>query len=134
MLTVLAWLILAVALGGCFGLLRRRALSVYWARGCSGRAWRRTFPAASKAELREYLQLFAQAFDLPPERSLCFAPTDRVTDVYLACNPIRGMPDALETELFVQALEERYGVTLALPMHENVSLGELFSLTRHAVA
>jgi len=44
------------------------------------------------------------------------------------------MPDALETELFVQALEERYGVTLALPMHENVSLGELFSLTRHAVA
>jgi len=71
-----------------------------------------------------------QAFDLPPERSLCFAPTDRVTDVYLACNPIRGMPDVLETELFVQALEERYGRHAGAADGTKMPvLGELFSLT-----
>ena len=52
-----------------------RTIRAYWHRSCTGRAWKRTFPQASKEEIRKFLYLFVEAFAFPPRRALQFAPT-----------------------------------------------------------
>lgn len=104
-----------------------RTIRAYWHRSCTGRAWTRTFPQASKGEIRKFLYLFVEAFAFPPRRALQFAPTDRVFTVYRSLYPIKNWPDALELETFSLRLEKAYRMDLRAMWRENLTLGEIFS-------
>jgi propanediol dehydratase small subunit len=106
----------------------------YWQRSCMGRAWTRTFPQASKVEIREFLYTFVDAFSFPKRRALQFAPTDRVLSVYRALYPLKGFPDALELETFALRLERRYALNLHSIWREDLTLGEIFSRTYRPLA
>jgi propanediol dehydratase small subunit len=73
-----------------------RTIRVYWERSCTGQAWKRSFPHASKQEIRKFLHLFVDAFAFQKSRALYFAPADRVLAIYRALYPVKGWPDALE--------------------------------------
>lgn len=104
----------------------------YRARACQGRAWRSTFPDASKAEIREFLELFVSAFAFSSSERLKLNPDDQLLAVYRALYPHRWMADALEVETFSRAFERRYGVSLASAQAEHITLGALFALARRA--
>jgi len=95
-------------------------------RTCQGRAWRREFPKASKAQIRAFLQIFASAFGFDKTDSLRFSPHDSVLSVYRALYPLKWTPDALELETFAQMLEKRYGLRLEETGSATVTLGALF--------
>jgi hypothetical protein len=115
-------------------ILYPRTIKEYWLRSCMGRAWKRTFPRASKADIREFLYLFVDAFAFPRRRALQFAPSDRVLSVYGALYPLKGSPDALELETFALRLERRYSLDLRSMWRENLTLGEIFSNTNRPLA
>ena len=115
--------------------LERARFQKYWSRACTGRLWRRRFPDASKAEIREFLDLFIAAFGFSESRRLCFAPDDRVMDVYRTRYPRPKMSaDSMELESFITRAEERYGVDLLSSWKEEVTLGDLFIQVRRPAA
>jgi propanediol dehydratase small subunit len=111
-----------------------RTIKEYWQRSCMGRAWKRTFPNASKGEIREFLYTFVDAFAFPRTRALQFAPTDRVLSVYRAVYPLKGFPDALELETFATQLDQHYSLSLREIWREELTLGEVFSHTSRRLA
>lgn len=104
-----------------------RTIRVYWERSCTGRAWKRSFPHASKHEIRKFLHLFVEAFAFQKTRVLYFAPADRVLAIYRALYPVKGWPDALELENFALRLEKAYDADLRGMWHDNLTLGGVFS-------
>ncbi len=108
---------------------RRKALRPYWERACTGICWKRRFPDASKAEIREFLDLFVNAFAFHPQRRLCFFPDDHVMEIYRALYPENWTADSLELETFASLLRETYGLELNA-CRDDITLGELFDLTR----
>jgi hypothetical protein len=105
-------------------------IQLYWQRRCTGRAWRRSFPAASKGEIRAFLRLFVDAFAFSPNRMLQFAPEDKVLAVYRALYPVKDWPDALEVETLADRLYRTYGIELAGIWSDQLTLGEIFRQTR----
>lgn len=114
--------------------LRRKQMIRYWQRACAGRLWRRRFPLASKTEIREFLDIFLTAFAFEDKRRLCFAPDDRVMDVYRTLYPIRGTPDSMELEDLITRLQKRYGVEILASWKEDITLGDIFTQTRQHAA
>jgi len=112
---------------------RRSVMSPFWQRPCTGIRWRRRFPDAPKTEIREFLDLFVDAFAFRQSRRCCFLPDDRVTDVYRALHPPGDEFDSLEVETFCKALEKRYGVDVAKFAHEGITLGEIFEQIRRVL-
>jgi len=108
-------------------------LGPFWRSRCEGRAWRETFPSASKADIRRFLDLFMDSFALPRSRKLRFAPTDRVLEIYRANSP-PGWPDALELETLERELRRAYNVHLRDVWKEGLTLGELFAHVLRPVA
>lgn len=133
-MSLIGWVLISVAVGAWWFVSRRRALGAIWQRSCMGRAWKRTFPDASGREIRRFLELFTSAFGFHERRTLVFAPTDRILDVYKAAYPLDGLPDALELETFARDLDKHFGLDLYRAWRENLTLGEVFSLTRKAAA
>jgi hypothetical protein len=109
-----------------------RTIGVYWTRSCMGRAWKRTFPQASKDEIRQFIHVFVDAFAFPRARALQFAPADRVLAVYRSLYPVQGSPDALELETLALRLERRYAVNLCKLWRDDLTLGEPFSRIQDA--
>jgi hypothetical protein len=109
------------------------ALRHYWKRNCMGRAWRRTFPSASKSDIRELLGLLARTFAFSSSRMLQFAPTDSLLSIYRAKYPVEGWPDALELETFERDLKRSYGLELRDFWRDNLTLGEIFDRCRARV-
>jgi propanediol dehydratase small subunit len=109
---------------------RRTALQKYWSRQCSGRIWKRTFPAVPVSKLRKYLLLFVSGFGIPDRRALQFLPTDSIYTIYCALYPIRGWPDSLELETFDRLLERHYGIGLRAHWREDLTLGEVLVLAQ----
>ena len=93
LLFVLGFSVVAIVI---VSILYPRTIQEYWRRSCMGRAWKRTFPQASKDEVRQFLYMFVDAFALPQRRALQFSPTDRVLAIYRGLYPLKGWPDALE--------------------------------------
>jgi propanediol dehydratase small subunit len=109
-----------------------RTIGAYWTRSCMGRAWKQTFPQASKDEIRQFLYVFVDAFAFPKGRALQFAPADCVLAVYRSLYPVQGWPDALELETLALGLERRYTVDLPKLWRDDLTLGELFSRIQDA--
>jgi hypothetical protein len=108
----------------------RRNMRRYWDRACTGVQWRRRFPDAPKSEIRSFLDLFVEAFAFRQSQRLCFAPDDKVMDVYHTLYPEKFMADALELETLAMRLSERYGIDAGGLWREDITLGELFTHTR----
>jgi propanediol dehydratase small subunit len=128
--------IVCTAIAAVIGtVVERRRLQVYWGRVCTGTQWRRRFPSASKAEIHEFLAVFVEAFAFCQLRRLCFAPDDRVMDVYRALHPPDwSMADAMELEFFTMRVRKTYGVDIVPLWREDITLGDLFILTRRKTA
>ena len=103
-----------------------RTIETYWDRSCTGRAWTQAFPGASKAEIRNFLRLFVDAFAFPRKRSLQFAPTDPLLGVYRALDPITAWPDAPELEELAPRLEKTYRVDLRSIWRDDLTMGDIF--------
>ena len=123
---LLVWVVACIR----FERQRVQALRVYWRRACQGRAWRRAFPAARVDEIRTFLRTFTASFGFRNRQALAFCPTDHVLEVYGALYPSRKWPDALELETFAGELETQYGFDLQSVWREDLTLGEVFAMTR----
>ena len=108
---------------------RRAALRPYWARGCMGFRWRRRFPDAPKAEIREFLNAFVDAFMLRRKRRSFFSPDDRVMALYRALNPPGSLADSMELETLCKALKTSYGVDFVASWRDDITLGEMYEQT-----
>lgn len=114
----------------------RPLLPAWRMRVCQGRAWRRAFPCASKAELREFLQQLVDAFGLASHTRLQFGPNDRLMDIYHHFYPPRSrgwQPDNLELEILERSLAARYpgaSERIARVAHDGLTLGELLAVAR----
>lgn len=101
-------------------------------RPCQGRAWRSTFPGASRKDIRDFLSVFVSSFSFRESERLHFRPDDEVLGIYRAVNPTRWLPDARELETLATALRERYGLMLDEIWHEGLTLGGLFQRVQQA--
>ena len=128
-------LFLFVALGG--GLLievqRQERLRRYWQRACTGIRWRRRYPHAPKSEIREFLDLFADAFAFRRKRRCYFLPDDRIMEIYRTVYPPGSAADCMELEFLCKMVKKRYGIDLAASWREDITLGEIYERT-HRVA
>ena len=104
---------------------------VYRLRGCRGKKWLLAFPDSSKSEIREFLQIFIDAFAFSNKDKLQFEPNDRILDVYKELYPSRWSADALELETFAEDIEAKYNFNLDKYWHEELTLGELFSRVKN---
>lgn len=111
-------------------LARQRALVD---RPCKGIYWHRQFPNESHDTIREFLHLFADAFSIERMHATKFAPDDRLRAIYEAkWLPHLTLDDDLEFETLEEFLNSKYQVRLRSVWHENLTLGELFSLTKRS--
>ena len=122
-----------LAVGFFLQMQSRQALKPYWNRACTGIRWRRRFPAAPKTEIREFLDLFIEAFMFRQRRRFCFLPDDKVLDIYRALYPPGSLADSLELETFCMKLEKRYGINFATSWPEDITLGEIYAKTHSGV-
>ncbi len=104
----------------------------YRRRMCAGKNWKRSFPNASKDEIRNFLIFFTDAFAFSPKDKLKFEPDDKVLDIYRELYPSKWMPDALEFETLAEDLEKEYGIHFSELWHEDLSLGEIFEKVKNA--
>lgn len=125
-------LVIAVIVRGTS--VERRRMMLHWQRACTGRLWRKRFPAASKPEIRQFLDVFIESFGFAVRQRLCFAPDDRVMDVYRALDPHRFLSDGMELETLVRDLQRRYRVEIHGSWRDDITLGDLFSRTRPDIA
>ena len=115
-----------------FELKSRRLLQRFWSRSCTGRLWKRRFPDASKDSIRDFLELFVDAFALSSDKRLKFGPDDKIIDVYKSLYTLSWWGDALEYEYLCVDLEGRCGFNLTESiMNDNITLGRLFNIIRN---
>lgn len=101
-------------------------------RPCQGRAWRSTFPTASRSDIRDFLSLFVSAWSFRECEKLHIRPDDEVLGIYREVNPRRRLPDASEIETLAQALRDKYGLMLDDFWHDGLTLGGLFQRVQQA--
>lgn len=123
-------LVIGLLIGLPVAIRSRRALRIYWDRACTGRDWRRAFPEAEKDDIRQYLQLFVDAFAFRDSHRLKFRPSDKIIDIYRALYPTKGWPDSLEVETFAMMVEKTYHLDLVKEWNPEMTLGEVFRMTR----
>ena len=129
---ILAGIAILVAIASIrFKRERKKRLGAYWQRSCTGTEWRNRFPDVPKEAIREFLQVFVDAFGFSNKKRLKFSPDDKVLDVYRALYPSAGWADALELETFAINLEEKYGLDLAKAEDDEITLGRLIEITRN---
>lgn len=90
------------------------------------RAWRSTFPSASRKDIREFLSLCGAAFACRDCDQVHLRPDDQVLGVVRAARPARWMPEVSDVEPLARALRERYGLRLDEVWHDGLTLGGLF--------
>jgi propanediol dehydratase small subunit len=109
----------------------RRKMRYYFMRNCTGFRWRRRFPEASKTEIRDFLDVFLDAFAFRQKWRLHFAPEDQVMEVYRTLYPPgSGITDAMELESLVKNFQSRYGMDIVSLWRPDITLGDLFALTK----
>lgn len=106
--TILVIAAISVAIG--WALLVGGKLPVpFCTRSCQGRSWHRSFPDASKEEIRQFLSVFTESFALNDREKLKFNPNDQLLDIYRALYPHMWQADAMEFETLSDDLQLKYG-------------------------
>lgn len=132
MLQFIVIVLLAAVIFALSSIQGRKRMRRFLDRACAGFRWRRRFPKASKSEIREFLDIFVEAFGFRQQWRLYFAPDDRVMDVYRTLYPVRGTADGMELESLVRDLQKRYGVDMLGSWREDITLGEIYERTHVA--
>jgi propanediol dehydratase small subunit len=130
LMPLIAWLTVSFIFITVFFRSRGHALQKYWDRPCMGIRWRRRFPNSPKEEIREFLNIFVDAFAYDRKRRTCFSPDDRVIDIYRANYPPGSFWDNMDLEAFSLGVEERFDVDFLSIWREGITLGELYDLVR----
>lgn len=104
----------------------------FGARTCQGRDWRRSFPDASKDEIRQFLSTFTESFAFKDRGKLKLNPNDQLLDIYRALYPHKWQADAMEFETLSDDLQSKYGVNFNSIWREGLTLGQLFEQVRQA--
>ena len=104
----------------------------FGARSCQGKVWRRSFPDASKYEIRQFLAVFTESFAFRDREKLKLNPNDQLLDVYRALYPHKWQADALEFETLNENLEAKYGISFNKVWRDGLTLGQLFTSLRAA--
>ena len=125
-------LILALLAIGWAVLTSGQLPSPFRTRSCQGRQWRRTFPSASKKQIREFLSVFMSAFAFRETDMLKLRPDDQLLSIYRALYPSKWLADAMEFETLADDLRTRFGVVLDDIWDERMTLGALFSYVQQA--
>jgi hypothetical protein len=97
---------------------------------CAGRDWRSKFPDAAEAEIRQFLDIFGDAFSINRSARINFAPDRKVMDVYRKLYPAGSPVDHLELETFDEDLENSYGVSVEKFWRDDITLGDIFQYIR----
>ncbi len=132
MLQALTWsptvlFVAAIVAIVAWGILFSGKLPVpFGARSCQGKSWRRSFPDASKNEVREFLSTFTESFAFHERERLKLNPNDQLLDIYRALYPHKWQADALEFETLNEAVQAKYGINLNEVWQEGMTLGQLF--------
>lgn len=106
----------------------RRARRVFLKGPCAGIRWHRRFPNAPHHDIRAFLKLFSHAYGFKDHQICIVSPDDRIVDIDRAVDPFPM--DAIELEEFAEEYLQRYGLDLASAWREDITLGEVFELTR----
>ena len=77
------------------------------------------------------MQAFADAFAFRSKNRLKFDPDDKIMDIYHTVYPPGSAVDSMELESFALTLEHKYGINFATLENPNLTLGELFEMTRN---
>ena len=64
-----------------------RLPAAYGTRSCQGKGWRRQFPEAVKADIRDFLSLFVSSFAFNDDQKLKLNPDDEILRIYRALYP-----------------------------------------------
>ena len=96
-------------------------------RSCQGKSWHLAFPHASKAQIRDFLTTFVDAFAYRKKDQLKFRPDDVVLNIYGTRYSHPWQADAMELETLARSLQEKYAVQMENIWHEQITLGEVFS-------
>ncbi len=112
---------------------RRKRMDIYWSRPCQIAYWQQRFPDVSHTDISDFLTLFVNAFAFRRGRQLCFSPDDKVLAIYRALYPSNGWlrADSLELETLALALQRSYHIDAVPCWHEDITLGDLFTLALH---
>lgn len=102
----------------------------FGSRSCQGRNWRRSFPDASKSEIRQFLSAFVESFAFRDREKLKLNPSDQLLDIYRALYPHKWQADALEFETLSEDLKSKYGVNFNEVWRDGLTLGQLFEHVR----
>lgn len=112
------------------GRAERQYLRELRKRPCAGIRWVRRFPDASHAEIRAFLNRFAEAFVYRTSDACRFGPDDPLLTIYHDRFVHLTLDDYGEFESLEEMLNAGYSLSLPAVWHEKLSLGELFALTR----
>ena len=93
--------------------------------------WRDCFPEVPADEIRSFLVLFAESFAIDPTYCFKFAPDDQPSAIYEARYvPHLTVDDHCEFESLTDALASRHRIDLQAVWRDDITLGELFTMTR----
>lgn len=93
--------------------------------------WRDCFPEVPADEIRSFLVLFTESFAIDPTHCFKFAPDDRPSAIYEARYvPHLTVDDHCEFESLTDALASRHRIDLQAVWRDDITLGELFAMTR----
>ena len=126
---ILVIILAALAWAACHD---RQFTNVLRYRPFQGRAWRSSFPSASRKDIRDFLSVFGSACAFGDCDKLHLRPDDQVLGVVRAAKPSRRTPEVSDVEPLARALRERYGVLLDDIWHDGLTLGGLFQRVQQA--
>lgn len=100
----------------------------YTDRPCLGPTWKRRYPARTSKDIRDFLEVFGDAFLLKKKDVLKIHPDDCVYDIYRDIYPSIDGSDSLEYNYLDESLRKRYGLRLEI-FGSNPRVGTIFLRT-----
>jgi hypothetical protein len=116
----------AIAYGAWIWFRTEREMKRYWGRPSTATLWASSFPDATPADIRSFLEIFVDAFAFGAKRAFCFGPEDRLSEIYDALYPCGSRGAGGEMTCFYLMLQRRYGRSISADEFSGMSLGEIF--------
>jgi hypothetical protein len=121
---------IGLLIGMLYTLSDRKRFQKYWTRKCTGHQWRRLFPDSSKEDIRSFLEIFVDSFCFNRSKCLKFSPSDKLIEIYRTHYPSDNAVDFMEIEAFLIDLERNYGKDVADVITAEMTLRDIFDITR----
>jgi hypothetical protein len=124
---ILLLLAIGLTIGVTSEIMCRKSKKALLTRPCAISIWRDMFPASTEENIREYLTLVADCYELGQSEGVMIQPSDRLIDIYHALYPPKwSAVDSLEGETFACELNKRYGFNINHLWSDTLTMGEVF--------